>query len=77
VGVVFRTLKSNAQVAKIVYGDVAAACRAPTNQEKCAEWLPGVLEDRGALPAAEVVVLAREAGFSRATLLRARRELGE
>jgi hypothetical protein len=75
-GVTFRTLENDPQVAEIVYGDVPSAYQEPTRQAKCAGWLLGVLREGGELPPAELVSMAAEAGFSRATLFRARRVLG-
>jgi hypothetical protein len=75
-GVAFRTLEKDPQVAEIVYGDVPTGYQEPTRQAKCAGWLLGVLREGGELPPAELVSMAAEAGFSRATLFRARRELG-
>jgi hypothetical protein len=76
IGVTFRTLEADPQVAEIVYGDAPAAYRKPFAHSRCAEWLLGVLDHQGELPPAEVVAQAREAGFSRSTLYRVRCELG-
>ena len=75
IGVTFQTLEKDPQVAEIVYGDVPSAYQEPTNQARCAEWLLGVLREGRELPPAEVTAMAREAGFSRTTLYRARRVL--
>jgi hypothetical protein len=68
-------MENDPQVAEIVYGDVPTAYQEPTCQARCAEWLLGVLREHGESPPAEVVAMAREAGFSRTTLYRVRRVL--
>jgi hypothetical protein len=76
IGVTFQTMESDSQVAEIIYGDVPGAYQKPTQQAQCAEWLLGVLGEHEALPPPDLVTMAKEAGFSRPTLYRARRALG-
>ena len=50
----------------------------PAQAEACAEWLVEVLEEVGEpMKPKEVVALAKEYGFTRATVYRAREKLGE
>jgi hypothetical protein len=76
IGVHFQPMRNDPGVAEIAYGATPEGYRAPTRQDECAAWLLGLLEERGALPADHVVTLGREGGFSRATVFRARRQLG-
>jgi hypothetical protein len=74
-GVSFRPLAEDPEVAQVVYGQVPRAYQ-PTKKGECARWLVALLDQHGELAPAEVKALAEEQGFSQATLYRARRELG-
>jgi hypothetical protein len=59
------------------YGDPPQPYRPPTKVERCMEWLVGTLGAAGGpMRPADVVALAAEEGYSRATLYRARGMLG-
>jgi KaiC/GvpD/RAD55 family RecA-like ATPase len=49
--------------------------RAPSKVDQCAEWLAALLQDGGPLSPKECVELAREEGFSQATVYRARKTI--
>ena len=58
------------------YVEAPKAFREPTQAEECAEWLVEVLAEAGEpLRPKEVVALAREAGFARGVVYRAREAL--
>ena len=60
------------------YGDAPKRYKEPTQAEACAAWLVDLLEEAGEpMRPKEVVELAREYGFPRATVYRAREKLGE
>jgi hypothetical protein len=77
IGVCFRPLESDPEVAEIVYGEVPQPHRAPTQRTECSQWLAALLEKHGPLPPRQVVTMAAKAGYSRATVYRARQTLGE
>ena len=51
--------------------------RQPTKSDECAEWLVGFLHEGGAARPQEIIAAAEAEGFSRRTVYRARRKLGE
>lgn len=59
------------------YGEVPRTFEAPTKESDCQAWLLETLEEGGALRPRDLIAAAEEAGFSRATVYRARAELGE
>jgi len=77
IGVTFQPMEEDPQVAEIRYGPIPRSYQQPTKQEACARWLSEALEEHGTLTPAEVVAKGAKAGFSRATLYRARRQLGQ
>lgn len=77
IGVSFRSLENDQEVAEIVYGQVPQPYRAPTQRAECTQWLAALLEEHGALPPRQVVTMAAKAGYSRSTVYRARQTLGE
>jgi hypothetical protein len=76
IGVTLQPMEEDPQVAEILYGPIPRAYQQPTKQDACAGWLLEALEVHGTLTPAEVVAMGAKAGFSRATLYRARRQLG-
>ena len=63
-------------VPRVRYVGAPAGYREPTQAEECGAWLVELLEEAGeALSPKEVVGLAKEAGFSRGVVYRARKEL--
>jgi hypothetical protein len=74
-GVNFRPLDNNPQVAEVIYGQAPQPYQESTKRIECAVWLRELLEEHGPLPPAEVEARAGQAGYSRATLYRARRKL--
>ncbi len=77
IGVCFRTMAEDPEVAEIVYGAVPQAYRERTKREECAEWLLMLLAEQGRLAPAQVVAIGKQAGYSQATVYRARKKLGE
>jgi hypothetical protein len=74
-GVHFRPLEDNPQVAEVTYGQAPRPYQEPTLRVKCAAWLQDLLQQHGPLPPLEIEARAVQAGYSRATLYRARRKL--
>jgi len=63
---------------RLAYGEPPIPYRAATKVEQCAEWIVEVLEEAGGpIKVREVVEMARDEGFPRATVFRARKHLGE
>jgi hypothetical protein len=73
-GVTFRSLAHDPDVAELAYGDVPLASPPPL-QAECAAWLLDLLNAQGALPPAQVLALGERQGFRRATIYRARKIL--
>ena len=62
----------------IKYGEAPKAYDEPTRTDECAEWLVELLAEAGQpLKPKQVVALAREAGFTRGVVFRAREEAGD
>jgi hypothetical protein len=76
-GVAFRPLEGNPEVAEIVYGEAPAAYEETNKREECGEWLLMLLEEWGELRPREVIEMAMEGGYSERTVYRMRKELGE
>ena len=77
IGVTFRPSEADPEVAEIMYGEVPETWEEPTKKRTCTEWLVALLEEYGELSPKEIVELAEDQGFSRPTVYRARKELGE
>lgn len=77
IGVNFRPMPNDPEVAEIVYGEPPQAYQQPTKREECQTWLMDVLAKYGELRPAELVEMAQEEGFSERTVYRARSKLGE
>jgi hypothetical protein len=66
------------EVPWVVYGEAPQAYKEPTQAEACAAWLLEALEEAGEpMRPKEVVAPAKEYGFPRATVRRAREKLSE
>ena len=87
-GVVFEEAEEDAEMGRggdagmavpwLRWAEAPRAYREPTQAEECAEWLVELLAVAGEpVRPKEVVALAKEVGFPRATVYRARSELGE
>jgi putative DNA primase/helicase len=74
-GVSFRPMDDDPQVAEVIYGPAPVPYRESTQRMECATWLRELLQKHGPLPPVEVEARAGLAGYSRATLYRARRGL--
>jgi hypothetical protein len=74
-GVSFRSMPRDPQVAEVVYGEPPQPYREPSQRSGCAEWLLEVLAEYGPLPPAQVVAWAEKAGYSRKAVYHVRREL--
>jgi hypothetical protein len=60
----------------VVYGEAPERYREPTQTEACGAWLVDALREAGEpMSPREVVALAREAGFKKGVVYRARKEL--
>jgi hypothetical protein len=63
-------------VPRVVYGQPPERYREPTQVDECARWLVDLLQEAGTpLPPRRVLALAREVGFSRGVVYRARKQL--
>jgi hypothetical protein len=75
-GVTFRSMDADPQVAEVIYGAAPQPYRESSKGEECAAWLKELLKEHGPLPPAEVVARGEQAGYSRAMVYRARRGSG-
>jgi len=62
---------------RVVWGDAPEGWSEPTESDQCKVWLLSYLESAGATRPKQIVEDAEDAGYGRATVYRARRELGE
>jgi hypothetical protein len=59
------------------YGEVPRAFEAPAKESDCQAWRLETLEEDGSMRPRNTIAAAAEAGFSRATMYRARAEPGK
>lgn len=77
IGVSLHPLAHDPEVAGLTYGEVPPAYRQPTKRDECVRWLRELLGQHGPLAPGQVMAMAQGAGFSRATVYRARQQLGQ
>jgi len=77
IGLSFRSWEQNPEVAILSYTDAPQAYHKPSKIENCAEWLVALLETGGSQTMASVLEQAEVHGYTRSTVYRARKTLGD
>jgi hypothetical protein len=76
-GVEFRSMETDEEVAELVYGEAPSEWEEPTKKKDCADWLIELLGDVGELAPKEIMEAAEEAGYNERMVYRARKDLGD